>query len=205
MNVDFFGNSVRAESEGLMICLTDLARAGNKWRANNGMPIRTLQVIVESPGFIEFTKLVQADLGDVVLRVEGRGRSTRTMGHLYLAIYVAEQYSPHFHYQVIKTFVEGKLLEFRELGGTEFRTLNTHIDQYLPGRELKKSNQGVFIQVAKHIRAKLLGPDATSEDWAKASVSQIHSRYDYEKRLSDYLKQGFVRDYDHLIELVDRL
>ena len=54
-----------------------------------------------------------------------------------------------------KTFVEGKILQWREDGGDEFINLNIAIDAYLPERE-GKDNTGIFIQVAKQLKAKIL-------------------------------------------------
>jgi hypothetical protein len=127
------------------------------------------------------------------------------MVHVSVALLAAEQISPMFHATVHKTFIEGKLLEFRDQGGTEFKNLNAAIDLYLPGREGKKSNSGVYIQIATLIRNRLLGADAVAGDWDKATVTQIHSRYDFEKRLVDFLSLGMVKDFDHLKQLVTKL
>jgi hypothetical protein len=126
------------------------------------------------------------------------------MAHVAIAIFVAEQMSPEFRVSVIKTFLEGKLLEFREMGGTEFKNLNAAIDLYLPGRD-GKDNKGVYIQIAMRLRARLLGPDAGSEAWATANVGQTHARYSAEAYLVRALGDGLVRDYEHLKELVTKI
>ena len=205
MQVDFFGNTVRCETDGRFVSLTDLARAGNKWRAEKGKAPRPLAQVLDSQGFKEFLSVAQADAGGAALiKAEGRGNTKRTMATAVIAVYVAEQYSTEFHYKVIKTFLEGKLLEFREYGGTEFKAVNAAIDLYLPGRD-GKSNTGCYIQAAKALRAKILGADAEAGDWDKASVAQIHARYEAEKKLSGFLEAGLVRDWDHLKELIDKL
>ena len=202
MQVDFFGNSVRCETDGHMVSLTDLATAGNKHRAVNAMPIKPLIQVLNSVAFSEFKAVAEKDMPDMeLLRVEGRGNTKRTMGHLFLAVFVAEQYSTEFHYKVIKTFMEGKLLEFRELGGTEFKTLNAAIDLYLPDRQ-GKDNKGVYIQSAIKLRTRILGSDT---DWGGASVAQTHTRYDFERRLVDMLRVGVVRDWEHLKELIEKI
>jgi len=205
MQVDFFGNNVRAESEGSLVSLTDIVKAGNKWRADAVLPLKTLQAIVESVGFQEFLKVTQANKPDEeVFFTVGKGNQRRTMAHVILAIYVAEQLSPEFHYKVIETFVEGKLLEFRELGGTEFKNLNAAIDLYLPGRK-GKDNKGVYITTAIALRKKLLGENAVSSQWAECSVAQTHSRYAAEQWLVKLLQQGLVRDFEHLKELISKV
>ena len=39
-----------------------------------------------------------------------------------------EYIDPKFHLEVIKTFLNKKILEYRDLGGNDFKTVNQHID-----------------------------------------------------------------------------
>lgn len=207
MSVDFFGNSVRAETQGNMVCINDLLLAGNKYRSSNGLSTVTMQQIKSSVGLLAYIKSASNVWGiheDALMKVIGKGNKARTMAHISVAIYVAEQLSPDFHAQVIKTFIEGKLLEFRDLGGTEFRELNAAMDLYLPDRQ-EKDNKGVYIQTAIIVRRKLLGKDAVAGDWNNASVAQIHSRYELEKYLVKTLSMGLVKDWYHLKEIIERL
>jgi len=207
MQIDFFGNNVRAETEGRRVSLTDLVLAGNAWRSSKGLSIRPLAKVVDTEGFKEYL-LAASGIWDIpvedLVKVEGRGRSARTMAHVCVAIYVAEQMSPVFHAKVIKEFIEGKLLEFREMGGTEFKNLNAAIDLYLPGRE-GKDNRGVYIQVAKTLRTRLMGTDAEPGCWDSATVAQIHSRYDFEAQLVRMLRVGVIGSYEQLKDVIGRL
>lgn len=155
MTVDFFGNLVRCETDGLMVSLNDLVIAGNAWRSMNGLSMRPIDSLTRTQSFADFKAAVSKTKGipENELMAVIKGRSGRTMVHLYLAIYVAEQISPEFHVHVISTFIEGKLLEFRAQGGTEFKNLNAAIDLYLPDRE-GKDNKGCYINTAKIIRGK---------------------------------------------------
>jgi hypothetical protein len=189
-----------------MVCLNDLVAAGNQWRVARGLPLKYMQQLLgNSAAFREFAeaaarsyRLPQAEM----LQVVGKGNKTKTMGHFSLAVFVAEQLSPDFHVEVIKTFVEGKLLEFREQGGTEFKALNAAIDLYLPDR-VGKDNRGCYITIAKIIRARLLGVDDPS--WDAATVAQTHSRYTLEAQLVRNLSGGFVSDWDQLKLMAERL
>lgn len=205
MSVDIFGNAIRAETSGCMVSLTDIERAGRLYRLQNNMPDYQLAAFLESKllkSYITAAAEVWGLPEDSFLVRSGRGKTARTMAHISVGILLAEQISPHFHAMVHKVFIEGKLLEFRDLGGTEFKELNLAIDSYLPERELKGSNKGIFINVAKLLRGKILGE---SDDWQNATVSQTHLRYDYEKQLSQMLRLGVVRNYDHLKELIGKL
>lgn len=203
MNVNFFGHDVRCETENNLVSLNDLVIAGNKWRGENGLPLKNIADLTKTQAYADFRDAVASTLNvspeSLVQTV--MGRKGRTMVHVFLAIYVAEQISPLFHVKVIQTFVEGKLLEFRDLGGTEFKNLNAAIDLYLPDR-LGKDNKGVYITLAKIIREKILGQNTT---WDSATVDQTHSRYSIEKRLVDYLRQGLITDYEHLKQITLRI
>ena len=204
MHIDFFGNSVRAETENKLVCLNDLLIAGNAWRVNVKLPPKRLVDILSTDGFKNFLESAERMSGaqpGELLKIVGKGRGARTMGGILVAIYVAEQLSTDFHVKVIQTFVESKILEFRQLGATEFRTLNAAIDQYLPGRD-SKSNVGVFITVAKMLRSKIL---ISSEDWNTATVSETNRRYEIEAKLADYLKMGLIADFKHLKLMIEKM
>lgn len=207
MSIDFFGNAVRAETTGHMVCANDLVRAGNKWRYDNALPPKTVQqVTTNNAGFREFlsaaAKVYNLPEEDM-FRVTGRGGQARTMAHVAVAVFVAEQMSPEFHVQVIKTFIEGKLLEFREQGGTEFKNLNAAIDLYLPDR-VGKDNKGCYINAAKIMRKRLLGSE-DSASWDTATVAQTHTRYELEALAVRMLAGGFVKDWEHLKDVIQRL
>lgn len=205
MSVNILGNEIRAETSGCMVSLTDIERAGRLYRLQNNMPDYQMAAFLESKllkSYIVAASEVWALPEDSFLIRSGRGKTARTMAHISVGILLAEQISPHFHAAVHKEFIEGKLLEFRDLGGTEFKALNSAIDSYLPERELKESNKGIFISVAKLLRTKILGE---SEDWQSATVAQTHLRYEYEKQLSQMLKLGVVKNYDHLKDLIEKL
>ena len=208
MNINLFNNDVQCETKGSLVNLNDLERAGNAWRLNNNMKAYQLHAFLNSStlnNYVEAASKIWGLPKEAFLVSTGRGRTSRTMGHVSLAILLAEQISPMFHAMVHKEFIEGKILEYRDIGASEFQTLNKAIDSFLPGREDKTSNKGIYISVAKAIRSKVLGPDAESEDWNRANASQTHVRYEYEKKLCGFLEMGLVKDYDHLKELIDKL
>ena len=205
MSVDFFGKAVMAETEGNMICLNDMLNAAISFRLNQGKAPLQLTAFFNSKGLAEYIEASAKEWNlpkESFIKKVGKGKYTRTYVHVSIAVYAAQQISPEFHAHVNRVFIEGKLLEFRERGGTEFRNLNANIDQYLPDR-LGKDNKGVFIQIAKLLRSKILGDEAKTGDWDKATVSQIHLRYEYENKLCEILRLGLVKDYEHLKNLVE--
>lgn len=207
MSVQFFGNVVRAQTEGSKICLNDMFIAGNALRLADGKPALQMNAFLQSKGLTEYVEAAAQEWNlpvDAFISREGKGRNTKTFVHPSVALLAAESMSPRFHAHVHRVFIEGKLLEFRERGGTEFKALNASIDEYLSGRD-GKDNRGVFINVAKALRSRILGPEASTEDWNRASVDQTHLRYEWENKLCDMLRLGVVSDYDHLKTLISKL
>ena len=207
MSVKFFGNVVRAQTEGSRICLNDLFIAGNALRLADGKPALQMNAFLQSKGLIDYVNAAAEEWNlpvDAFIVHEGRGSKTRTFVHASVALLAAESMSPRFHAHVHRVFIEGELLEFRERGGTEFKSLNVAIDNYLPERE-NKDNRGVFINVAKVFRARILGVDAKTEDWNHASIEQTHLRYELEDKLCDMLRLGVVQNYEHLKTLINRM
>jgi len=100
-----------------------------------------------------------------------------------------------------KTFVESRILQWREDSGDEFMNLNIAIDAYLPERE-GKGNKGVFIQIAKQLKEKILNDQ---EVWNTASFTQLERRAKIERNLCDLLRLGVVKNYEHLKELITKL
>jgi hypothetical protein len=171
------------------------------------MSVQTLNNILNTKILSEFKDATAKEWNLPIrelIKASGKGRTSRTMGHVSVAIFIAEQMSAEFHAKVIKTFIEGKILQFRDLGGTEFKALNAAINEYLPERE-NKSNTGVFIQVAKLIRAKIVPDNDSAGCWDTATVDQIHLRYSIENKLVDFLKYGFIKNYDHLKDIISKM
>lgn len=205
MNVDLFGNKILCETDGYMVSLNDMERAGNAWRLANGMPAYQLGAFLNSKTLKEYlsaASVVWDKPLESFLKKAGKGKTSRTMGHISVAVLLAEQMSPYFHAQVHKTFIEGKILEFRELGGTEFKDLNAAIDEFLPERD-GKDNKGVYIQVAMRLRNKILGTE--EPNWGTANTNQTYKRFEHEATLCKLLRLGVVKNYDHLKEIIEQL
>lgn len=208
LSVEFFGNVVRAQTLGNRICLNDLFIAGNALRLADGKPALQMSAFLNSKSLNEYVDAAAVEWNlpkEHFITKEGKGKKNlRTYVHVSVALLAAETMSPRFHAHVHRVFIEGKILEFRERGGTEFKNLNAAIEEYLPDRQ-GKDNKGVFITIAKAIRERILGPNAKTEDWNFTGVTQTHLRYDWENKLCEMLRLGVVKDYDHLKELISKL
>lgn len=120
MTVCFPQGDLHISHKSMMGSLTDLFNIGNKIRVMEGKGIANMTLFVNSASTQEFIRIIceeQACHPDSVITKTGRGKSSRTEANLHLLIYAAEYLSTRFHYQVIDTFITGKLLQLRDDGG----------------------------------------------------------------------------------------
>lgn len=146
------------------------------------------------------TKISEITKNNPFIRTK-RGTGGGTWVHLYLLLDAAAWLDADFKLELYDTFINNKILQWREDGGDEFINLNIAIDAYLPERG-DKDNTGIFIQVAKQLKAKILSPDDT---WNTASFPQLEKRAKLEKDLCNYLRLGMIRNYEHLKEVISKI
>lgn len=208
MSVDFFGNAVRCETEGSMVSLNDLINAGNAYRLSRGKSAFQMAAFLNSASTAEYVAAAVNEWGvpesELIKKIGTGKKNVRTMVHISVAVLAAEAISPEFHARIHKEFIDGKLLQFREAGGTEFKKLNVAIDTALPNKN-GRDNKRCFVEVAFAIRSKILGKNATSGSWDKANLDQTTRRFEVENKLAEFIKFGFVKDFNHLIEIVGKL
>ena len=188
--------------------LTDMFNMGNQWRVEKKKSILNPSLFMGTKRTKEFIKELELELGYPAIKSTGKGSQSRTEAHIYFLIYVAEHFSVQFHLEVIKTFVEGKLLQYREEGGEEFKRFNEALLDFLPSP--RSNDNARRINAAKLIREKceLTKPeDEELETWNQeaADVAAQVKRLEILDKLTTFLRMGFVRDFDHLKELIEKL
>ena len=202
MSVSVFDGVLHIEHLTGYGSLTDVFTIGNQSRVVLGKKPAQLTSFLNSDRTKEYIEAAKQSWGlaDLVY-VKGKGNTKTTMAHISILIYAAEYLSSTFHAEVIKTFVQDRILEYRDESGDEFSILNRYIDQYLPGRD-GKSNKGIYINVAKAIKSKVQ-PDGDS--WNTASAYQLRKRYEIEKTLTDVLRLNVIRDWEDLKTVIERV
>ena len=145
--------------------------------------------------------------------VTKRGKGGGTWAHLYILLDAATFLDPDFKFQVYKTFVEGKILQYRDESGDRYKPFNMAIDQ-LPDR-VGKDNKWLYVHAA-NLLAERIGLPAVSEmpvddkgkpmnRWNAATAHQLSARADAEKMLTGMVQFGVVRDWEHLKELIGKV
>ena len=130
-----------------------------------------------------------------------KGKGGGTWAHLYLLLDAASRLDSDFRLQIYKTFVEGKILQWRNDSGDEFINLNIAIDYFLPTEDKKERVERYKI-CAWDLKCKIK-PDGNT--WNTASYLQLQKRAEIEKDLVKYLRMGFVRNFNHLKEIISQL
>lgn len=173
LEVDFAGEIVMADAKTGMVSLNDIFEVGNTRRVAKGLPAKELKKFFENDDTIEFMDaLVKHENVDIlngekiaqlenptskdILTISKRGRYGGTWGHLLLAVKLATWLDKDFEVQVYKTFVEGKLFDFRLLGIDNYKLLCSsmsrkfYCDSYdysdVATEINKKCNNGEFIK-----------------------------------------------------------
>ena len=131
-------------------------------------------------------------------KVDNRG----VWANLYIMLDLAIYMSPKLKFEMIEIFINNKLLEWRDISGDEFKSLNKTIDSNLPGREDKTSNTGIYINIAKTLNLRILGEKGT---WNDASSEQLNLRANLEGKLINVLELGLVKDWEHMKEIIGKL
>ena len=92
----------------------------------------------------------------------------------------------------------------RDKGGDNFKRLNAAIDKYLPGREGKASNKGLYINAAKKIRLGLGFESLADWNVQEADADCHEQRATVEDRLIVLLENGIVEGTKHLWMLIEK-
>lgn len=199
MKIAFSGGDIEVFHKTAMGDLTQLWKVGNQMRVSNGKAMANMALWQKSAKTKEFMQVVNNTIGHAPINVTGRGKSSRTWANIHMMIYAAEYLSPNFHFEVIDAFVKGKILDYRDESGDNFKAMNIAIDEFLPERG-GKDNKGLRIQVAKLIKEKV-NPELVS--WNFATAEDLKFRSEIENEITLYLKRGFIRNYEHLKSVIN--
>jgi hypothetical protein len=201
MTAMFHGQALRVEHKTGLASLTDVFKIGNKLRTDNGASAANLSDYVASTRTQEFIKATASVWGfdpEAAVQVRGRGNTKATMAHISIAIHAAEYLSPLFHAEVIKEFIQGRLLQYRDESGDEFVAMNTAID-LLPDRA-GLDNYYIYINAAKKIKAKI---DPEGGTWNTATAQQLRARYEIEKWVFTCIRTKVLKTYADMFTGID--
>ena len=197
MQVDILGQVLRVEHKTFMGSLTDLFTIGNGERLKDGLPGTSCSTFLRSEHTQKYIDSACEDWGlnrEEILQIRGKGNKKKTYAHLSVLIAAAEYLSPRVHSRVIKEFIEGRLLQFRDSSGDAYKSLKENISLYLPDCAVGSQ---LIMEVATEFRNKINPPG--DKGWNLATAKQLQQRDDLEKYLCRLIKKGFIKDKGGLI------
>ena len=164
---------------------------------------------------IDYPELMKAgSIFSTVAKVQNRGafQNRGTWLNLYLLLDLAEWLDIDLWYEVKKTFVEGKILEYRDNGGEAFKALNNAIDT-LPDRLEKAKKRNISIvknnkHVYRHISDEVQKALGTYDNGSHGYNEEEHSSEVQKNRatLLDFLTNGIrfkmITSYPQLKEVI---
>ena len=200
MTVAFQHGTMSIEHKTAMGNLADVFSIGNRYRILSGKSPANITLFCSNSSTQEFLDSVAKRLNvdkSTLLYTVGRGKNSRVVANIFLIIYAAEYLSPDFHVEVIDTFINSKLLSWRDDSGDHFKGLNEEIKSAAENMFGKPAHQGHFITMAKIINARI----GDSIDWNTATAEQLKERDRIEVGLCTIIKLGLARDWEHLKQI----
>ena len=180
--------------------LADVFAVGNKYRVLRGLSPANLTLFVSSKTTQEFVAAVSRRLNvpvEELVYTKGRGKNSRVVANILVIIYAAEYLSSDFHVEVIDTFINSKLLSWRDESGDNFKALNAEVADHASQMLGKPAHNGHFITLAKIINARI----GDSVSWTTATAEQLEERNRIETAMTTVVKLGLVKDWEHLKQI----
>ena len=165
MERTLFNMPIKQKSKSEFLSATDLVKAGNKWRALNGMSSFILKDYFRQKGVIDFMEKLKEEYGTI--KVSGKGRSTNTWVHPYLFLDIALAINPVFKVEVYKWLYD-LLLKYRNDSGDSYNKMCGALFE----NSSVKSQFHINIKKVASIIKKECGVD----DWSKASEDKLMLR-----------------------------
>ena len=199
MHVSFLHGTLEISHLDRMGDLNSIFAMGNKYRALEDLPIKSMQDWLKLHSTKEFLAAVEKEIKRSAV-IASKGSKGKTKAHLLVLIDAAAYLAPALKIEIYLNFIEGKLLEFRDESGEYFKDLNVVVAEKAIEVLGKPSHKGHYITLANIVKERFLGKDHAG--WNYATPEQLTKR----ARLNDFvvrsLEMGRVKDWEDLKKLV---
>lgn len=165
MKRKLFGEEISQNNQNCFFSATDLVRAGNKWRIENGLPIFNLVTFMQNKETKEFVNFLKEQYGEV--KINSKGRNGVTWVHPYLFIEIALAISPKLKVEVY-SWLYDSLIQYRNNSGDSYKKMCGAL--YITQKN-KRNFQDDIKLLALRIK-KECGVD----DWQHATEEQLKLR-----------------------------
>lgn len=181
MKRELFGMDISQKSKSKFFSLTDLVRAGNKWRSQNEISIFDVKGYLNQKSTKEFISELESKYGKV--KISGRGRGNHTWVHPYLFVDVALAISPKLKIETYEWLFDN-LIKMRNESGDSYKKMCGALWKIV-------SNKSRYPEIVKKA-ANLIQSECGVEDWQRATEGQLKLRDKIHEAI--YMVSDFVQD-----------
>lgn len=132
---------------------------------------------------------------------EGK-RNFKMWADIMVALKYAMYVNKKLEVEVLDTFINKKILDFRMLGIDYFKELNEKLDT-LEDR-VGKNNKGIYIQVSRMIKIKLFGEHHEGYDSFEETAEIQTKRSEILKELGGLIDKKYIKTYQDVKEYFER-
>jgi hypothetical protein len=186
---DLFGSPVSQKSKTGYLSATDLFRAGNKWRSENGIELFNMNSWFQNKSTVEFMEELQKEC-DIPIKINSRGKGQHTWVHPFLFLDMALAISPKLKVETYR-WLHDELLKFRNQSGDSFKKFSGAVYLKLGDKsEMKKSITNYSLMIRNSVGV---------EDWNKATKEQLELRDKIHEAVSLY--SDVMTDISQIVRL----
>ena len=165
MERELFGMTIHQKSKSEFFSATDLERAGNKWRAINGLSVFDKSDYFNQKGTKEFINSLEEKFGKV--KISGRGRGNHTWVHPFLFIDIALAISPKLKIEAYSWMFDN-LIKYRNDSGDSYKKMCGALFIYAKNKSLFQVNISKIADIIKI--------ECGVKDWETATEAQLKLR-----------------------------
>jgi len=188
MKREIFNKEISQKSKSGFFSATDLIKAGNKWRSENGIDLFNLTAWFQQKNVKIFIKTLENEFGRV--KISGRGRGKHTWVHPFLFIDIALAINPELKIKVYKWLYD-ELLKYRNSSGNSYKKM---CGALYCNQSNKSEFRNYIIEIANKIKKA-----CDVDDWQKATEKQLKLRDKIQENI--FVLSDVMRHNDNLVDI----
>lgn len=189
MKRELFGCEIKQNSKTEYFSATDLIKAGNKWRAIEGLQLIKIEEWRNLKTTQDFISELEAIEGTSVY-IPGRGRGNNTWVHPFVFIDIALWINPKLKIAVYKWLYDC-LIKYRNNSGDSYKKMCGAL-------YITQSNKSNFSKDIQDIAVKIR-VECGVKDWQEASETQLLLRDKIHENIA--LLSDIIKDRDVLFDV----
>lgn len=192
MQRELFGMPIRQKSKSEFLSVTDLVKAGNKFRIMAGKAAFNLDQYFKNSSTVEFIEELERRNREPV-KVSIKGRNGQTWVHPFLFLDVALHIDPALKVEVYSWLMD-HLLAYRNDSGDSYKKMAGALYAISSN---KAGFPKLIVEVCKQIQA-----ECNCADWNKATEAQLKLRDKIHENI--YLLSDVLKDIKSVVSVAIR-